>query len=415
MRKFPKLNVSVSIILILSILLAACGGEGESSSGNDGDSGDEDGYKVGILFALSGSNALPEEPMHNAALLAIEEINEDGGVLGKPLIPIVEDSESNPAGAAEIAKKVIQQDGVIANIGAYTSSDRQAILPVVEQENNILMYPTLGEGEEYSENIIYVGSVPNQQLEHLPEWLIENYGKKIYLVGNDYIWPVQSNNQFKILWEMAGGEVVGEEYVPMGHGEFSSVISNIREAEPDLIMATTVGDSTPSLYSQHHDAGFDSADMPIVGLTTLEQEYAAMGPEVAEGHISSFSYFMSLDNPANNQFVDAYKAKYGEDELTSGMQHNTYSSVYMLAAAMEKAGEGFTTDDLLEAFKEIEYDSPEGIIKIDEENNYTWLHSRIGKVDSEGQIQVVFEKEGTSRPEPWSELIFPDHDKPWKQ
>lgn len=411
--KNTRLIIGTVIMLILSMVLTACG---ESSSGTSSNGGaNEDGINVGILFSLSGATAITEVGQHNAALLAIEEINEQGGVLGKQLVPVVEDTESSPSVSTEKIKKAILQDNVVASIGGYTSASRQAMLPIAEQNNNLLIYPTLYEGEEYSRNVIYVGATPNQQLQDFIPWLVENVGSSFYFIGNDYIYPVQTNNQVKELLELQGGETLGEEYVPLGHSEFSSVISNIRSANPDVVFSTLVGDSVAAFYSQFNSSGFSSDQLPIASPIMAETDIQAMGNENARGHITSFNYFQTVDTLENERFVSAYQKKFGENEPVTSVMQQAYVSVYFLKEALEKAGEVGDTDKLISSFAGIEFQAPEGLVKVDEKNNHTWLHSRIGRVNNEGQFDIVWESEGTIYPEPWSELLFPGHVKPWEE
>jgi urea transport system substrate-binding protein len=407
-----RLKVNVMLLLILSLILSACSG---SSSSGDAPASDEEGIKVGVLFSLSGPTAITEKGMANATLLAIKEINENGGINGKKIIPVVEDIESSPSVAAEKIKKVIQQDKVVASIGGYTSSTRQAMLPIVEQYNNLLIYPTLYEGEEYSKNIIYTGATPNQQLQDFVPWLVENVGKKFYFIGNDYIYPVQTDNQVKEMLKLEGGETVGEEYVPLGHSEFSSVINNIRKAKPDVVFSTLVGDSVAAFYSQFKSNGFDSATLPIASPIMAETDIQAMGADVAEGNITSFNYFQTVDTPENEAFVKAYHDEYGENEPITSVMQQAYFSAYLLKEAAEKAGDVSDADKLINSFAGVEFKAPEGVVKVDEKNNHTWLHSRIGRVNSEGQFDILWESDGTIQPEPWSELLFPDQPKPWEQ
>jgi len=402
MKKVFK--ASILLFLLASVFLVACGDNGAS---------DEDGIKVGVLFSRSGSEAVTENGMANAALMAIEEINEQGGVNGKKLIPIEEDIESSSSVAAEKIRKVIMEDEVIATVGAYTSAARQAMLPIVEQNDSLLLYPTLYEGEEYSKNIIYTGATPNQQLQEFVPWLLDNEGKKFFFIGNDYVYPVQTNNQVKELLKLNGGQVVGEEYVPLGHSEFSSILNKIKKEKPDVIFSDLVGSSVAAFYSQYKDYGFKPAEMPIASPIMAETDIEAMGNNVAEGHITSFNYFQSVATPENEKFVKDYHDKYGQNEPITAVMQSSYVSVYLLKEALEKAGDNPDTETLVKAFAGIEFNAPEGTIRVDEKNNHTWLHSRIGRVNQEGQFEILVEKEPI-KPEPWSELLFPDHPKPWE-
>ena len=400
-------------IITLVLLLSACGGGGSSTTPSSGSSNGEDGIKVGVVFSLSGTTAVVEEGMANAAMLAIEEINETGGINGKKLIPIQEDYLSDPSEAATKARKLLMQDEVAAIVGGYTSASRQAMLPIVESNNGVLVYPTYFEGEEYSRNIIYTGTTPNQNLQDFVPWVADNLGKTFFFIGSDYVYPVQTNNQTKRLLALEGGESVGEEYVPLGHSEFSSILNQIRHANPDVIFSTLVGDSVAAFYSQYADYGFSPDTMPIVSPSTNESEVNAMSGAVAAGHYSSHSYFETVDTPENKAFVEKYKAKFGDGEPLHVSAEAAYMSVYVLAEALKKVEDPYDSDALLAAFIGVEVDAPQGKVIIDE-NNHAWLNSRIAKLDENGDFQTIVESDGPIQPEPWSKILFPDHEEPWK-
>ena len=199
--------------------------------------------KVGILHSLSGTIAIIERSLHNAELLAIEEINAKGGVLGKKIEPVIEDPQSLVQVFAEKAKKLLLEDKVVAVLGCYTSASRQSVLPVFEQYNGVLLYPTLYEAQECSKNCFYTGAVPNQQLDDFVPWIINTLGrKKFYLIGANYIYPKETNREVKALLEKNGGENVGEEYAPLGHTEFSTNINKIAASGCDVVFSDLVGD-----------------------------------------------------------------------------------------------------------------------------------------------------------------------------
>jgi len=401
-----KKSLFVSLSILLIIMLAACNSEKKA--------GGKDGIKVGVLFSLSGPMAITEKGMADAALLAIDEINAAGGVKGKQLVAVVEDYISDPAQAATKARKLIMQDKVSVIIGGLTSASRQAMLPIVEENNSALMYPGLYEGEEYSKNIIYTGAVPNQQLQSFIPWLTKNVGKKVYLIGNDYVYPVQTNNQVKKLLEQEGGQVVGEQYVPMGTSEFSTVLNEIRQAKPDVIFSTLVAVSTPAFYNQYADYGFKADEMPIVSPTTSETEIAGMSPKSAEGSLATQAYFQTVDTPENKKFVEAFHAKYGKDVPMTSVMESSYYSVYLFAKAAEKVNDPSNAKDLLPAFIGLEFNAPQGTVKIDE-NNHTWVTPRIAKVNANGDFETLVTAEKSIQPEPWSKLLFPGHAEPWKK
>lgn len=212
---------------------------------------------VGVLFSKTGAVAVVESTLHDACMMAIEEINDNGGINGRKIRPFVEDPASDPATFADRANRLVRRDKVVSIFGSYTSSSRQAVLPVVEGQNNLYWYPTLYEGRECSRNVMYGGAVPNQQQQDYVPWLKEKFGGRFYLLGNNYVYPREENNVARKILKGIGGEVVNEEYVPMGHDSFSSIVSQLRRDKPDVIFCTLVGDSDVAFQREYHNAGLD--------------------------------------------------------------------------------------------------------------------------------------------------------------
>jgi urea transport system substrate-binding protein len=234
--------------------------------------------KVGVLHSLTGTMAISEVTVKNATLLAIEEINARGGVLGRKLIPVVEDGASDPATFAQKAQKLIQQDKVATVFGGWTSASRKAMLPVFERLGNLLWYPVQFEGNECSPNIMYTGAQPNQQILPALDWALEKGYKKFFLVGSDYVFPRTANLILKRHIEARKGVVSGEEYVPLGGTDFSSVVNKIRAARPDVIFNTINGDSNVAFFKQMAAAGLTPDKLPVMSFSIAEQEAKAIGP-----------------------------------------------------------------------------------------------------------------------------------------
>jgi urea ABC transporter urea binding protein len=369
-----------------------------------------DTIKIGILHSLSGTIAIIETSLHNAELLAIEEINAKGGVMGKKLEPVIEDPQSLVQVFAEKAKKLLLNDKVTAVLGCYTSASRQSVLPVFEEYNGLLLYPTLYEAQECSKNCFYTGAVPNQQLDDFEPWIVENLGrKKCYMIGSNYIYPKETNREWKALLAKSGAENMGEEYAPLGHTEFSTVINNIANSGADYVFSTLVGDSIVAFYKQFKQFGFTPEDVPICTPITTEQETAAMGAENAAGHYTSFNYFQTVDTPENKSFVERYQAKYGAKEVTNAVMEAAYFQTYLLAQAIEKSGTD--TDALIfEGLPGQEFTAPQGPVKIDEKNHHTHLWARIGKARDDGQFDIVWTSKERIRPDPWVDYLYPNKD-----
>jgi urea transport system substrate-binding protein len=211
------------------------------------------------------------------------------------------------------------------------------VLPVFEENNGVLLYPTLYEAQECSKNCFYTGAVPNQQLDDFVPWILNTLGrKKFYLIGANYIYPKETNREVKALLQKHGGTTVAEEYSPLGSTEFSTNINKIASSGCDIVFSTLVGDQIVAFYKQFREFGITAKDIPICTPITTEQEIAAMGPENAVGHYTSFNYFQSVDTPQNKSFVERYKAKYGKDAVTNAVMEAAYFQTYFLAQAIAK-------------------------------------------------------------------------------
>ncbi len=358
--------------------------------------------KVGVLYSLTGTTAIIETSLNQATILAIEEINAAGGINGMKVVPVIEDPASDPATFSQKARKLVVGDKCVSVFGSYTSASRKAVLPVFEKYNNLYWYPTLYEGRECSKNVIYTGAVPNQQQKDFVPWLVKNFGKKFYLIGSNYIYPKEENNVCKILLKELGGEVVGEEYVPLGHSEFSAVINKFKETQPNVIFSTVVGDSVVALHRQYKAAGLDPKRMPMASLTTSEEEIAAMGGEFAAGHFTSAPYFMSYDSPENHKFVEAFQKRWGKGKTTNFVSEPAYFQVHLFKQAVEKLGkEEIAPPAIRQAAWGQEYKAPEGLVKVDPDNAHTYLWPKIGEAQTNGQFKIIEQSKEWVKPLPY--------------
>jgi len=405
-RRFLKGSMAVSAgVAAWTLTKAPYGFVRNIAKAQEGDT-----IKVGILHSLSGTIAIIERSLHNAELLAIEEINANGGVGGKMIEPVVEDPQSMVQVFNEKAKKLLLEDRVVAVLGCYTSASRQSVLPVFEQYNGVLLYPTLYEAQECSKNVFYTGAVPNQQLDDFVPWILDTLGrKKFYLIGANYIYPKETNREVKALLEKFGGETIAEEYAPLGHTEFSTNINKIAGSGADLVFSDLVGDQIVAFYKQYKQFGITADDIPICTPITTEQEIQAMGAEYAVGHYTSFNYFQSTNTAENKTFVERFKAKYGQNQVTNAVMEAAYFQTYFLAQAIEKVG---TDADALiyEGLPGQEFTAPQGPVKIDEKNHHTWLWARIGQANEEGQFDEVWVSDELIRPDPWVDYLYPNKD-----
>lgn len=402
-----KKCVALGLSSLMILGTAGCGSS-SSSSGGSSSSASGETIKVGILFSDTGSTALMEKTMTNACMMAFDEINAAGGINGKQIEYIHEDYASDPATCTEKIKKLIQQDEVVATVGCCTSASRQATLSTLKEENSLLVYPTFTEGEEVHPNCIYVGSMPNQSATEFVPYLLENLGKKVFLVGSDYVFPKTCNKEARALIEMYGGEVVGEEYVPLGGTDFSTVCNKIKESGADFVYSDVVGDSNTAFYKNYEQYGLDAEKTPICSISIDESNLQAIGADYAEGHYASMPYFSTLGTEASDAFVEKYNSLYKDGTVVTVLTESAYSSCYLLKEALEKVDDPTDTDALIAAFSGLEFDAPQGKIKVDEANHCTWLNTRFAKIH-DGKFDIVYSSDSSIKPEPWPAVLYPEY------
>jgi urea transport system substrate-binding protein len=385
------------LIVVLALMASACGdkaGESSSSGATSGTEASGDTIKVGILHSLSGTMAISEVSVKDAEMLAIEEINAKGGVLGKKLVPVIEDGASDWPTFAEKAQKLISVDKVA------TSASRKAMLPVFERNKALLWYPVQYEGLESSPYIFYTGATTNQQIIPGLDYLKQQGKKRIFLVGSDYVFPRTANKEIKAYAAANGMEIIGEEYTPLGHTEYGTLVNKVVAAKPDAVFNTLNGDSNVAFFKQLKSAGVTAAQMPVLSVSVAEEEVRGIGPENIAGHVVAWNYYQTTNTPQNPAFVEAYKKKYGANRVTADPIEAGYIQVYLWAEAVKKAG---TTE--VEAVRKaadgITFDAPEGKVTIDGATQHIWKTARIGVIEANGQIKEVWNSGSPIKPDPY--------------
>lgn len=363
----------------------------------------KDPIRVGVLFSETGVTSTIGRSQLQGTLLAIDEVNEAGGIDGREVVAVRYDAQSDPALYAVLAERLITQDRVNVVFGCYMSSSRKAVIPVVEKWNKLLFYPTLYEGFEFSNNIVYTGAAPNQNSVQLAEFMTSNFGARVYLVGSDYIYPYESNRIMgELVLQHKDSEKLGERYVSLKATEedYREIMADIRAKQPDFIFSTVVGDSTASLYRAYAEAGFNPKSMPISSLTTSEAEIRQMGADVAVGHFTSAPYFQSITSEANLRCLERLRRNFGEDCVPNLCWEAAYFQFHIFANAHRQAG----TDALEAIMPHIlgsEFEAPQGRVRIDPSNHHTCLYPRIGRANSRGQFTIVREATRSVHPDPY--------------
>ncbi len=382
--------------------------------------------KVGILHSLSGTMAISETSLRDTALMVIEDINAQGGLLGRQLEPVVVDPASDWPRYAEQARELLERENVDVIFGCWTSVSREAVLPVLEELNGLMFYPVQYEGEESSRNIFYTGAAPNQQTIPAVEYLMSEEGggaERFYLIGTDYVFPRTTNRIVRAFLNANGidDDAIEEVYFPFEHSDFQSVVADIRrfsDAGPTAVINTVNGDSNVAFYQELANQGIDAVDIPVLATSVGEEELRGMDTGPLVGHLAAWNYFMSVDTPQNEAFTARW-AEYvrsaglpgGSERVTNDPMEATYIGMKMWAQAVMQAG---TTD--VDAVRQAVYgqcvDSPSGFeICMDDENHHLHKPVLIGEIQADGQFATVWETDGPVRAQPWSPYLEDSKDK----
>jgi urea transport system substrate-binding protein len=356
--------------------------------------------RIGILHSLSGTMAFSEKPVVEATLLAIEDLNARGGVLGRPVEPVTADAQSDPATFASEGERLITRDKVAALFGCWTSASRKHLRTVVERHNQLLFYPVQYEGLELSPNIVYAGAAPNQQIIPAVKWCFDHLGTRFFLVGSDYVFPRTANAIIKDQVGALGGEIVGEEYILLGGGQVDGVAEKIVRARPSVILNTINGDSNIAFFHALRKRGLAPGQIPVMSFSIAEREVASIGPALMAGDYAAWNYFQSLSTPQNREFVQRFQARYGTDQVVSDPMEAAYVAVHLWAQAVEAAG----TEDSAAVRRNIgdqSYLGPGGMVYVDRTTQHTWKVVRLGRIRKDGQFDVVWSSEHPVRPVPY--------------
>jgi len=376
--------------------------------------------KVGILHSLSGTMAISETSLKDVALMAIEEINDNGGLLGKKLEPIVVDPASDWPLFATKARELIERDKVAVTFGCWTSVSRKSVLPVFEELNGLLFYPVQYEGEEASFNVFYTGAAPNQQAIPAVEYLMSEDGggaKRFVLLGTDYVYPRTTNKILRYFLTSKGVKEsdILEKYTPFGHSDYQTIVAEVKEFaadKPTAVISTINGDSNVPFYKELGNQGVKAEDIPVIAFSVGEEELRGIDTTPLVGHLAAWNYFMSIENGTNKTFIDKWKAYVKKKNLpnagkrvTNDPMEATYIGIQMWANAVRQAG---TTDvdAVRQAVGGQTVDSPSGYtIKMDEKNHHLHKPVVIGEVRADGQFDIVWQTDGPVRAEPWSKYV----------
>ncbi|MDY0976565.1 urea ABC transporter substrate-binding protein [Massilia sp. CFBP9012] len=376
--------------------------------------------KVGILHSLSGTMAISETTLKDVALMAIEEINAKGGVLGRKLEPVVVDPASNWPLFAEKARQLVARDKVAAVFGCWTSVSRKSVLPVFKELNSLLFYPVQYEGEELEKNVFYTGAAPNQQAIPAVEYLMSKDGggaRRFVLLGTDYVYPRTTNKILRAFLKSKGmkDEDIQEAYTPFGHADYQTIVANIRKFSAGgktAVISTINGDSNVPFYKELGNAGIKATDVPVVAFSVGEEELRGVDTRPLVGHLAAWNYFESVKNPVNAEFTRKWKAyalakklPNAQKAVTNDPMEATYVGIHMWAQAVEKA-KSVDTDKVIAAMAGQTFKAPSGFtLTMDATNHHLHKPVMIGEIKADGQFNVVWKSKAPIRAQPWSPYI----------
>ncbi|MEM6488323.1 MAG: urea ABC transporter substrate-binding protein [Pseudomonadota bacterium] len=367
--------------------------------------------KIGILHSLSGTMAISETTLKDVMLMLIEQQNEKGGVLGRPLEAVVVDPASDWPLFAEKARELIEVEGVDVVFGCWTSVSRKSVLPVFEELNSILFYPVQYEGEESQRNVFYTGAAPNQQAIPAVEYLMEQGVERWVLAGTDYVYPRTTN---KILEQFLKDSGVAEEdilinYTPFGHSDWQTIVADIKAfgsaGKKTAVVSTINGDANVPFYKELANQGIEATDSPVVAFSVGEEELAGIDTGPLVGHLAAWNYFMSVETDENDAFIDAWIEFIGdEDRVTNDPMEAHYIGFNMWVKAVEKAG---TTDAdaVIDDIIGVAVPNLTGGYSAMMPNHHITKPVLIGEILDDGQFEVVDQTDGLVVGDAWSDFL----------
>ena len=372
----------------------------------------EEPIKVGVLHSLSGTMAISETTLKDTVLMLVEEQNEQGGLLGRPLEAVVVDPASNWPLFAEKARELIEVEGVDVVFGCWTSVSRKSVLPVFEELNGLLFYPVQYEGEESSKNVFYTGAAPNQQAIPAVDYLMNEIGAERWvLAGTDYVYPRTTNKILEAYLKASGvaDEDIMINYTPFGHSDWQSIVADIKKfgsaGKKTAVVSTINGDANVPFYKELGNQGVSAEDIPVIAFSVGEEELSGFDTSPLVGHLAAWNYFMSLDADINYDFIDGWLDFIGdEDRVTNDPMEAHYIGFKMWTEAVEKAG---TTDSdaVQEAIIGVTAPNLSGGEATMLANHHITKPVLIGEIQSDGQFEIVWETDGLVEGDAWSDYL----------
>jgi ABC-type branched-subunit amino acid transport system substrate-binding protein len=342
--------------------------------------------KIGFLAPLTGDEALLGITQRQCFELAMDDIKAAGGIAGREAVAIIEDDETNTKATIDKTRKLIAQDNVDVVLGVLASFERKAAMSVTIPAKKLFIYPTYYEGGDCNKYLICTGQLPNQQIDPLVSYLVENVGKTIYVIGHDYIWPRGSTEQMKKALEPLGGKVVGADFYPFGTQDFGPAFAKVKEAKPDIVWLILVAGDAVTAVKQYRSFGMQE---PLVFHAWDDSMLAAVNASEQAGILSTQAYYQPLDNPVNKAFTERFAKKFGAGVPINAIGESTYASTLLYAKAVEATGGDTTPEKVIEALAQVVVDAPHGKLTVDPATNHARNGTIIARVNDKAQFEVI--------------------------
>src|SRR6202051_3040409 len=355
---------------------------------------------LGLVFSQSGPYAMMAGEMRKSALMAIDEINQSDQ-FDFVFAPHRREPGGVVAAYHTACEALIREDHVDHIVGCYTSASRKQVIPIVERTERLLWHPARYEGFESSDNVIYVGAAPNQHVVPLVRHMLDHSSRDVFCIGSNYVWTWEMNRVIREIVTSAGGRVLAERLLELGETAADHIVQEIIDRQPPVVFNTLVGESSYSFMRALHAAATRAGlVIPMLSGSLCEPELKLIGSAASIGCITSSAYFESIDRPENRAFVARWKARHGADSNLSVDGQSTYVCVMLLARAIRRAGSAEIAA-VRRAAANHRYDSPQGPVWVDPDNNHCFLTPRLARSVPGSQFKIFWQAEAPERPDPY--------------
>jgi len=353
---------------------------------------------VGLVHSRSGPLQGVEQPMLDAEILALEEINAAGGLLGRRVEWVVGDGRSDPSTFGQEARRLVESERASILFGGLTAACRRAMEAAAAPAKRLVMFPGHYEGMEVSLNVIGTGPTPNQQAVPAVSWCLDALkARKFFLAGaadvSSYAIHAVVRDQLKAV----GATLAGEAYAELDGGGMEALVASAKASGADVVISSVVGEANREFFRRMAAAGLTAEELPVVCLRVSEDDLRGLPADETAGHYAAWAYFQSLGDESNRRFVERFKARYGGDRTTSDPVASAYYAVKLWAQAVDEA-ESDDTDEVRESLSRQSLEAGEGIVAIDRDMLHVWRPFKVGRIRRDGQIDLVWKLSRAVRP-----------------